>query len=90
MATVKIFLTSSKELETDRRELKIFFQRENHEPKDTDRYLQPVIYEDILDNLSPTVSKDEYNKVIEVCDLIVRKWTSTNFTLSLKAPVNQY
>lgn len=71
MGIIKIFLASSEELKTDRKEFEIFINRENKQWKDRNVFFELIIWEDFLDALSPTRLQDEYNKVIKECDIFI-------------------
>ncbi|UVT21594.1 MAG: hypothetical protein H8K03_06740 [Nitrospira sp.] len=72
----KIFLASSKELESDRKEFEIFIGRRNKSLVRRELFLELVVWEDFLDALSKTRLQDEYNNAIRACDVFVMLfWT---------------
>ncbi len=72
MVTIKkIFLASSEELVSDRREFEIFIGRKNKDLVKRDAFLELVVWEDFLDALAKTRLQDEYNNAIKTCDLFV-------------------
>lgn len=71
IATRKIFLASSQELEDDRRQFEIFFARENKSWVKQGVELELVLWEDFLDAVSRTRLQDEYKRAIRSCDIFV-------------------
>jgi Leucine-rich repeat (LRR) protein/GTPase SAR1 family protein len=71
MDTIKIFLTSSAELEADRKEFEIFINRRNNEWRKIGIFLHLVVWENFLDVDSYGSWKDEYNKAIGACDIFI-------------------
>lgn len=67
----KIFLASSKELESDRREFEILISHKNKGLVSREVFLELIVWEDFLDALSATRLQDEYNKEIRKCDIFV-------------------
>lgn len=71
MLTKKIFLASSSELESDRKEFEIFIGRKNKDWVNRGVFLELVIWEDFLDAFSKTRLQDEYDNAIRECDIFV-------------------
>lgn len=71
MKTIKIFLASSSELESDRREFEIFINRKNKEYIKQGLFLELLLWEDFIDAMSATRLQDEYNKAVAGCDIFV-------------------
>ncbi|MBL8425263.1 MAG: SUMF1/EgtB/PvdO family nonheme iron enzyme [Candidatus Accumulibacter phosphatis] len=71
IATRKIFLASSEELEDDRRQFEIFIARENKSWVKQGVFLELVLWEDFLDAVSQTRLQDEYHRAIRSCDIFV-------------------
>jgi len=69
--TVKIFLASSSELKDERDQFEIFIYRENKRLIKSGVFLQLEIWEDFIDHVSQTRSQDEYNSMIQQCDVFV-------------------
>ena len=91
MKTIKIFLASSSELESDRKEFEIFINRKNKEYVKANVFLELVLWEDFLDAMSQTRLQDEYNKAIAGCDVFVSlfhtkvgKYTEEEFLKALE------
>lgn len=68
---IRIFLASSCELATERREFEIFINRKNNDWHAKGIFLKLEIWEDFLDAMSRTRLQDEYNKTIRDGDLFV-------------------
>jgi hypothetical protein len=71
LKTITIFLASSSELETDRKEFEIFINRENKELIKRGIFIRLEIWEDFVDCMSRTRSQDEYNKAVRSSDIFV-------------------
>ncbi len=71
MKTIKIFLASSSELESDRKEFEIFINRKNKEYVKDSIFLELLLWEDFIDAISVTRLQDEYNKAVKGCDIFV-------------------
>ncbi|MEM8677252.1 MAG: hypothetical protein AAGF83_25855 [Cyanobacteria bacterium P01_G01_bin.67] len=91
MKTIKIFLASSSELESDRREFEIFINRKNKEYIKKDLFLELLLWEDFIDAMSATRLQDEYNKAVADCDIFVSlfhtkvgKYTEEEFLKALE------
>ncbi len=91
METIKIFLASSSELESDREQFEIFINRENNKYIEEDIFLKLVLWEDFLDAMSQTRLQDEYNKAVADCDVFVSlfytkvgKYTAEDFEKAFK------
>ncbi|MEM8722246.1 MAG: hypothetical protein AAGE84_23620 [Cyanobacteria bacterium P01_G01_bin.39] len=91
MKTIKIFLASSSELESDRREFEIFINRKNNQYIEHNLFLQLLLWEDFVDAMSATRLQDEYNKAVESCDIFVSlfhtkvgKYTEEEFLKALE------
>lgn len=69
--TIKLFLASSSELKKDREQFEIFINRENKILNEKGIFIRLEIWEDFIDSMSRTRLQDEYNKVIEGCDIFV-------------------
>ena len=70
-STIKIFLASSAELKYEREQFELFINRENKRLHERGIFLRLEIWEDFLDTMSRTRLQDEYNKVIQGCDMFV-------------------
>lgn len=68
---IKIFLASSSELESDRREFEIFINRENNEYIKKNIFLELILWEDFIDAMSATRLQDQYNRAVEGCDIFI-------------------
>ncbi|MEM8722587.1 MAG: hypothetical protein AAGE84_25410 [Cyanobacteria bacterium P01_G01_bin.39] len=91
METIKIFLASSSELESDRREFEIFINRKNKEYIKHNLFLELLLWEDFIDAMSATRLQDEYNKAVAGCDIFVSlfhtkvgKYTEEEFLKALE------
>jgi len=91
MKTIKIFLASSSELESDRREFEIFINRQNKEYIKQDLFLELLLWEDFIDAMSATRLQDEYNNAVKSCDIFVSlfhtkvgKYTEEEFLKALE------
>ncbi|MEM7762299.1 MAG: hypothetical protein AAF298_29915, partial [Cyanobacteria bacterium P01_A01_bin.40] len=91
MKTIKIFLASSSELESDRREFEIFINRKNKEYIKQGLFLELLLWEDFIDAMSATRLQDEYNKAVAGCDIFVSlfhtkvgKYTEEEFLKALE------
>src|SRR5580658_8744870 len=72
----KIFLASSSELQDDRREFEIYIYRKNRDWVRRGVFIEVIVWEYFLDQLSPTRLQDEYNKEISNSDIFVMLfWT---------------
>lgn len=72
METIKIFLASSKELESDRKAFEDFLYQKSKLWKDErDKFLELRNWEDFVDSVAKTRLQDEYNKAIVDCDIFV-------------------
>lgn len=71
MKIIKIFLASSSELESDRKEFEILINRENKKYIKDNVFLELVMWEDFIDAMSATRLLDEYNKAVADCDIFV-------------------
>jgi hypothetical protein len=69
--TIRIFLASSKELNSDRERFKLFIYEKSNRWKNRDISLEPVMWEDLAAFISQTRSQDEYNKAIKESDIFV-------------------
>jgi internalin A len=92
MKTVRIFLASSQEMEFERKEFEIFINRENKRYVQEGIFLQLEVWEDFIDAMSKTRLQDEYNKVVQQCDIFlsmfftkVGKYTEEEFGVALEA-----
>lgn len=68
---IKIFLASSSELESDRREFEIFVNRENKRLIERGLFIRLEIWEDFIDAMSSSRLQDEYNKVAKNSDIFI-------------------
>ena len=91
MKKIKIFLASSSELESDRKEFEIFINRKNKEYVKDSIFLELLLWEDFIDAMSATRLQDEYNKAVEGCDIFVSlfhtkvgKYTEEEFVKALE------
>ena len=74
--TSKIFLASSSELKDDRKEFEIYIYRKNKDWVRRGAFIDLIVWEDFLDQLSPTRLQDEYDKEISSSDIFVMLfWT---------------
>jgi hypothetical protein len=71
MKKIRIFLASSNELLADREHFEIEIYRKCKLWIDKGIFLHLDIWEDATARMSPTASQDEYNKIIQQCDLFV-------------------
>ena len=67
--TLKIFLASSYELQTDRESFELHFGARKR--KTFSRDIEVVLWEDFVDAMSSTRLQDEYNKAVKDCDMFV-------------------
>jgi internalin A len=91
MKIIKIFLASSSELKEDREGFEIFINRKNNEYIEENIFLKLNLWEDFLDAMSSTRLQDEYNKVVQSCDIVVSlfhtkvgKYTEEEFQKALE------
>lgn len=89
--TIKIFLASSEELESEREAFNGFIYRKCIEWKKYGFFFEVVMWEDFLDVMSKSRLQDEYNKAIRECDLFVMlfwtkvgKYTKEEFETAFK------
>lgn len=76
MSTIRIFLASSSELSEDRAVFEEAIGRKNKDLQRKGVFLHLDLWEDTSSAVSPTRSQDEYNKLIDVCDIfVVLFWT---------------
>jgi hypothetical protein len=76
MSTIRIFLASSSELSEDRTAFKEAIGCKNKDLQPKGVFLHLDVWEDTSSAVSPTRSQDEYNKLIDVCDIfVVLFWT---------------
>lgn len=68
---IKIFLASSNELESDRKEIEIFVGRENKRLVDNNVYVELNLWEDFLESMAHTSKQDDYNQVLLGCDILI-------------------
>ena len=87
----RLFLASSSELESDRRDFEIFINRKNKDLADKEIFIHLEKWEDFLDAMSQTRLQDEYNKAIENCDIFVMlfftkvgKYTEEEFDIAFR------
>lgn len=72
MRPISIFLASSYEMKEEREQFTNFINRKNKTWTESHHiFLRLELWEDFLDAMSPTRLQDEYNKVIESCDIFV-------------------
>ena len=69
--TIRIFLASSNELETERDAFELHFRRENDRYQATGQYLEIIRWENFLDAVSASRKQDDYNQAIKDCDIFV-------------------
>ncbi|WP_295798202.1 COR domain-containing protein [Mucilaginibacter sp.] len=69
--TVKIFLASSSELTTDRKEFREFISVENDRLHKKGIYLEVVQWEYFIDSMSKQSLQTEYNNALKDCDIFV-------------------
>lgn len=69
--TIRIFLASSAELQTDRDEFERYFRQQNDQLREEGLYLVVDRWENFLDAMSETRLQDEYNKAVRACDVFV-------------------
>jgi hypothetical protein len=71
MITKKIFLASSKEMEKERAQLKIFIAEKNDAWHKQGVYLELVGYENFSESMSAEGLQSEYDKAILKCDIFI-------------------
>lgn len=71
MRKKKLFLASSEELKSDREQFEIFLSRKNQDWVNKDVFIDLSHWEDFLDKMADTSLQNEYNKVIQECDIFV-------------------
>lgn len=69
--TIRIFLASSAELKADREKFEQFIGRKNKTLNQNGRFMELVIWEDFIDAMSQTRLQNEYNKIVQTCDIFV-------------------
>jgi internalin A len=69
--TIKIFLASSNELESDRKDFREFIGLENDRLHNNGIYLKIIQWEYFVDAISESRLQDEYNKTIKNCDIFI-------------------
>jgi hypothetical protein len=92
MATVKIFLASSAELQPDRKAFEELLYRRSKLWKDRNIFFELIIWEDFLDYVSPNGLQKEYNKAIADANVFVMlfwtkvgKYTEEEFDVAYKS-----
>lgn len=71
MKKITLFIASSKELETDRRQMEIEIYRKCKSWYDKAIFLYINVWEDLSGVMSATRSQDEYNKVVKANDIFI-------------------
>jgi hypothetical protein len=71
MKIIKIFLASSSELESERKEFEIFINRENKELIYKNIFIELIVWEDFIDAMSLTRLQNEYNNEIKKSDIFI-------------------
>ncbi|MEP7317448.1 MAG: hypothetical protein ABI921_01865 [Panacibacter sp.] len=71
MQIIKIFLASSSELKEERALFEIAINRRNNEWVKKGVFLELIIWEDFIDNMSQAGLQEEYNKAITGCQIFV-------------------
>ncbi len=91
METLRIFIASSAELESDRKAFRDFLSVENDRLHTKGMYLELVQWEHFPDSVSQTSLQDEYNKELKKCAIAVclfykkaGKYTQLEFDTALK------
>jgi hypothetical protein len=92
MATIKIFLASSAELQPDRQAFEQLLYRRSKLWQNRGLFFELVVWEDFIDKVSDTRLQDDYNKAIRECDIFVMlfwtkvgKYTEEEFDVAYKA-----
>ncbi len=68
---IYIFLASSKELKNDREKFEQAIHRKNILWTKKGIFLEPVMWENFIDSISPTRLQDEYNKAVKKANIFV-------------------
>jgi len=68
---VKLFLASSLELKEDREQFEIFINRENQQLYKKGIFIELIIWENFIDQMSKTRLQDEYNSAIKNATIFV-------------------
>ena len=91
LTTIKIFLASSSELESDRNEFETFIRRKNDNAINNQIYFQVIMWENFIDAIAENGLQGEYNKAVAGCDIFVSlfhtkvgKYTKEEFTKALE------
>jgi hypothetical protein len=71
MRAIRIFVSSSAELASDRQEFEILIGRENKALVKKGLFLELVVWEDFIESMSQTRLQDEYNNAIAHSDIFV-------------------
>jgi hypothetical protein len=68
---IQIFLAASSDLAEDRREIEVFFNRENKALLKSDIFLELVVWEDFIESMSRARFQHEYNNAINRSDIFI-------------------
>lgn len=68
---IKIFLASSAELKSDRKDFKAFIYEKSKSWESRGISLEPIMWEDFIEAMSKTRLQDEYNKAVKEADIFV-------------------
>ncbi len=72
MSKIKIFLASSGELESERRQFEHFIYQRNKSLHKENLFIEVIVWENSISNaMSPTRLQDKYNEAIRACDIFV-------------------
>ena len=71
-----MFLASSFELKSHRKEFELFISRKNPEFVRKGVFIELILWEDFIDHMSQSRLQDEYNKAVEGCDIFVSMFRS--------------
>lgn len=71
MQKIKLFIASSKELETEREKFELFISRKNEDWFNRSISFQVVKWENFIEAMSRTRLQDEYNKAVKEADIFV-------------------
>lgn len=71
MNTIKLFLASSLELSSDRKDFEIFINRKNIELKKDKIFIELMVWDNMIEAMSKTRLQDSYNRAISDSDIFV-------------------
>lgn len=71
MRTIRIFLASSAELDTDKEQVEVFISRKNKDYNKKRLFIELTTWKDFISAMTEEHSQDKYNQYIRSCDITV-------------------